>query len=65
MDSERKILFLQKQIDKVKSMHSIGGVDTKEAKRQIMIMEKTIDDLLLDIPQHRRDLFSIKREHGL
>ncbi|HLD85564.1 MAG TPA: hypothetical protein VI968_03335 [archaeon] len=65
MDNERKIIFLQKQIDKIKHMHSIGGMNTKDAKRQISSMEKTIDDLLADIPQHKRELYSIKREFGM
>jgi len=51
MDNERKIIFLQKQIDKIKHMHSIGGMNTKDAKRQISSMEKTIDDLLADLTQ--------------
>ena len=65
MDAEKKIRFLQKQIDQFKHMHSTGSVGTNEARRQIRLMEKTITDLLEELPQHKRDMYSIKREHGL
>ncbi len=68
MDSSKnhkKILFLEKEIDRIKHIHKLGKIETKEAVKQIKMYEAVLEELLADMPQYYKEIYATRKEHGL
>lgn len=64
MDAKKKIRLLEHEIEKVKILHVLKLVSTKEAKDIILKLDSKIIKNLNTLPEHDRHLYMIKREHG-
>ncbi|MBI4162741.1 MAG: hypothetical protein HY513_03585 [Candidatus Aenigmarchaeota archaeon] len=63
--NHKKILFLEKEIDKIKHLHKLGKLETKEARKQIKMYEAVLAELVAGMPQYYKEIYSMKKEHGV
>jgi len=60
-----RIRELERRIEKIKSLHILGQLSAKEARRAITAMEKELHVLLACLPEHERELYLIKKQYGI
>ena len=65
MKSHEKVLFLEKEIDKIKHLHKLGKLDTKVAVKQIKMYEAVLAEIVNDMPQYYKEIYNTKKEHGV
>lgn len=65
MNTHKKILFLEKEIDKIKHLHQLNKINSKDARKQIKMYEDVLKELLEDMPQYYREVYSIRKENQI
>ena len=63
-DARKRIRLLEREIAKIKVLHALGKMSTAEAKASILHLDSHITKNLDMLPEHERQLYSIKREFG-
>ncbi len=63
MESHEKILFLEKEIGMLKHLHKLGKIDTQAARKQIKMYEAVLAEIVNDMPQYYKEIYSIRKEH--
>ena len=58
------IRLLEKHIELAKTKHMAGRISAKDARKLVSGMQKKIDEYLCSLPEHEKELYLIKREHG-
>jgi len=61
----KKILFLEKEISRIKHLHQLNKISAKEARKQIKMYEAVLAELVADMPQYYQEIHAIKKEHRI
>ncbi len=65
MKMQEKILFLEKEIDRIKHLHQLNKINSKDARKQIKMYEAVLAELLAEMPQYYKEIYNTKKEHGI
>lgn len=63
-DAGNHIFEIERKIKNVKMMHSLGKINTNEAKKQIKELEKELHSHLEKLPELKREHYLYRRECG-
>ncbi len=63
-DANNHIFEIERKIKNVKTLHSIGKINTNEAKKQIKELEKELHVHLEKLPELKREYYLYRRESG-
>ena len=64
MQIEIEIKSLEREIKKIKLMHSLGKIPFEQSKKEIRALESRIKSVLEGMPAHERGIFLLRKEFG-
>ncbi len=64
-DVRKRIRLLEREIEKVKMMHSLGKLSTNDAKKMILQLDSYVMKNVNSLPEYERQFYLIKKEFGI
>ncbi len=52
---------IERNIRQIKTLHELGKISAKDAKKEILRLSKDVNDILLSLPEAERSLYRRKR----
>jgi hypothetical protein len=63
-DTKKRIRLLEREIEKVKMLHTLGKISTEDAKKAILHFDRHIMKNLEFLPAYEKEFYLIKKEFG-
>lgn len=63
-DAYNEIRLVERKMHRVKTLHSVGGLGTKETKARLRALEKELEAITNSIPSLERHYYYYKRLYG-
>ena len=62
MDLHSELFVVDREITKIKTMHMLGAISYKDAKKRITRLDSKLKKLLDELPEDEREIYNFKKE---